>query len=84
MRKNIQAVIEAFKAGMDKRGETCSTNGRVVYSYQTPIAVRVGKDIFLNGEKYTKTTTTHQNALRAVFPNAVCWEGPMFRRMLLE
>ncbi len=72
MRKNMEAVLDAFNRGhkKGKSDDTCSTNGSVVYSYKTPIAFRA-KDgsIVVNGEKYSHTTSTQQTALRVYFGN---------------
>ncbi len=79
MRKNIAAVIEAFKASKPCKGETCSTDGNIIYSYQLPIAHRVGTGGVLiipvsNGE--SKTTRGHIRA---------CWEAfPSIDKMLSQ
>ena len=40
MRKNIKAVIDAFKRGEACNEGTCSTNGQEVFSYAMKIAER--------------------------------------------
>ncbi len=40
MRKNIEKVIEAFNAGKAMRGDSCSTTGNEIYSYNMLIARR--------------------------------------------
>ena len=66
MRKNAQAVAEAWLAGKPKRERTVGTDGRVVWSYNTIIALRSKTgQTFITNRKYSVTTSGHTNALRA-------------------
>lgn len=73
MRKNIQAVIEAFKAGKAHTEVTCSTDGMKVWSYSLLIAWRLP-----NGDVQTlpvtdapsATTRSQIRAIREAFPMA--------------
>ncbi len=47
MRKNIKNVIDHFNRGERTSEKSCSTDGRVIYSYAMPIAVRTSAgDVF--------------------------------------
>jgi hypothetical protein len=68
MRKNAEQVIEKFFAGKaTARNRTISTDGKVIYSYTTPIA---SIDSFNEGgyvvtkETYSRTTTCQTHAIR--------------------
>lgn len=41
-----------------------STDNFVIYSYDTPIAVHNSKGWWVNGDKYTVTTSRHMSAIR--------------------
>ena len=64
-RRNIFKVFQAWKEGKRKASGAISTDGRTVYSYSTAIAT-VDDDgvVILNADKYSKTTTVHQNGIR--------------------
>ena len=69
MRKN---TVETFKAWVSGRkckktgrnGASIWTDGETVYSYGTAIMRRKGDTIALNVQKYSSTTSNHQNTLR--------------------
>lgn len=69
MRKNCQRTINAWENGepFGKRGDSIWTDGDGIYSYATWIVCECAdKPRFLfNATKYSQTTTTHQNAIRA-------------------
>ena len=68
MRKNCQRTVNAWRDGKSfgKRGDSIWTDGDAVYSYATWIVCpRKGGPFLFNATKYSQTTTTHQNALRA-------------------
>ena len=68
MRKNAEQVINAFFDGKaTARNRTISTDGKVIFSYVTPIAAI---DPFnengyvVTKETYTRTTSCQTNAIR--------------------
>lgn len=62
MRKNAQAVIEAFNAGKAKHGETIRTDGRTIWSYAMPIAeVRSDGSIWILPYEDAPTNTTRSH-----------------------
>ncbi len=65
MRKNTQAVANAFLAGKHLGGRSISTDGKTVYSYAMPIARRVGGVVYViaASESPSVTTTTQINQL---------------------
>ena len=65
MRKNIQEVYNAWCGHKALDRKSCSTDGEVLYSYQTPILFRAddGVPIF-NEDYYSVTTTIQQNSIR--------------------
>lgn len=67
MRKNTEAVLNAFAAGRKegKAGAPIWTDGLTVYSYDTALMTRAHGATILNVETYSHTTTVHQNAMRA-------------------
>ena len=67
MRKNCQQVVDAWLSGKaHEPARAIWTDGDIVYSYNTPLMVRVSSGmIYLNTTQYTQTTTCHQNALMA-------------------
>jgi len=71
MRKNCQRTINAWMNGrpFGKRGDSIWTDGDGIYSYATWIVTKSlgGADprYCFNDTKYSQTTTTHQNAIRA-------------------
>lgn len=71
-RKNVTAVIDAFRDGRAKREATCHTDGDVVWSYGLPIAARIhGEVVVLDPtESPSRTTTSQIRAVLAELPNA--------------
>lgn len=68
MRKNCQRTIDAWMNGkpFGARGDSIWTDGDGIYSYATWIVCRSeGGPFLFNATKYSQTTTTHQNAIRA-------------------
>lgn len=70
MRVNCSKALKAFAAGKDARpAESIHTFGGVLWSYGTPLAVKVTvgdrEGIVLNRTRYSVTTTIHQNAIAA-------------------
>lgn len=67
MRKNMKAAFEKFLSGgyySTPNGSICVVSGEdksTLYSYQMPIAYRVGKEIQVVGYENSpsKTTTSH-------------------------
>lgn len=67
MRKNTLETFKAWLTGKKKKmTPSVWTDGETVYSYGTAIMRRKGDTIVLNTEKYSSTTSTHQNSLRAL------------------
>lgn len=69
MKKNIRAVTTAFLFGATHNAyRSCSTDGRTVFSYKTPIAIRNDDltEIILSSDKFSFTTTKQQNAIREI------------------
>jgi len=68
MRKNMQTVINAFVKGEAKNGDskrTCWTNGRIIYSYRTPIAFRAEDGtVFVRDTWDTPTTAMQISAIK--------------------
>ena len=68
MRKNCQRTLDAWvkQEPSGKWGDSIWTDGDMIYSYSTWIVARnyPGGFVF-NATKYSQTTTTHQNAIRA-------------------
>jgi len=62
MRKNIAAVIEAWREGRPHTEATCRTDGVTVWSYEMPIARRTpsGSIGVLDPEKAPSRTTKLQ------------------------
>ena len=63
--RNI-AVIENFIRGLEGKSSNGNlrTNGNELVNYSTVIARHNGKVIYVNKEKYSKTTSTIQNMLK--------------------
>ena len=65
MRKNTVETFKAWAAGKNiKKCASIWTDGETVYSYGTAIMRRKGDTIVLNVQKYSPTTSNHQNTLR--------------------
>lgn len=66
MRKNTQDVYKAWKNGQHKDGQSISTDGHTIKSYQTTILHRDedANAAILNARKYSVTTARQQSDLR--------------------
>ncbi len=69
MRKYLQSIVPAFLSGVQNACEkTCSIRNGVFHSYSTPIAVRKIENgrvvVYMSIQKFSKTTTAQQNAIR--------------------
>ncbi len=75
MRKNIAAVIEAWKHGEAHRADTCRTDGTTIWSYEMPIARRAknGRVRVLDVDKAPSRTTKMQ--IRAVADSVLEFHG---------
>jgi hypothetical protein len=66
MRKNIEKVLNAFRAGNVASGQTCSTDGSRVYSYNMCIAGRLIDGTIVVcplNESPSRTTSGHIRAV---------------------
>ena len=69
MRKYMSQLITEFLNGNDYGlAATARFIGNKFYSYNTVICARVGDVYYLTLDKYSKTTTTQQKALRESLP----------------
>ena len=61
MRKNVQAIADAFMSGSARTESRMFTTGDVVYSYDMPIAQRVSGEIEIiaRSQGPSMTTKTH-------------------------
>lgn len=67
MRKNILATIYAFVAGIPHTEGSCSTDGKVLKSYNLIIARKEGDGFILVKEgNHSKTTLIHIRAVHSV------------------
>ena len=65
MRKGTQNVFNAWRQGRSLRKQhSIWTDGKVIYSYSTPIVSTENCQTTFNARKYSVTTTIHQNGLR--------------------
>lgn len=68
-RKNSLDAFTRWHHGLrstaSQMGKAIWTDGRTLFSYSTPIAVRCAKGIAVNVTKYSVTTSAHQRALDA-------------------
>ncbi len=70
MRKNIQKVLEAFARGEALGGQTCSTSGQALFSYNLCIGYRKpnGDVVLLEyGKAPSATTRSHIKAAEGHF-----------------
>lgn len=77
MRKNVQAVFQAWQGG--KACKACDavwTDGKHVFSYRTCIAAldESTGHVVMNMTWYSMTTSTHQGALRSLLGSVVTRE----------
>ena len=82
--QNTGGVIKAFldhKIARSKRrdiagpyivykGSSISTDGDILYSYNTPIAKWAGRKVIMDGSRYSNTTSKQQYALRYAMDKA--------------
>lgn len=68
MRKNTVDAFKAWQAGRKFRagGAAVWTDGVDVYSYGTRIIHVKGNDVLFNVQRYSTTTSNHQNSLRVL------------------
>jgi hypothetical protein len=74
MRKNTQAVLEAFKVGKSASDGTISTDGTNVYSYNMLIAQRDKRgniQVIEYNKAPSHTTRLHVKGLEYYFPEAI-------------
>lgn len=68
-RKNSLDAMTRWHHGQrstaSQMGKSIWTDGRTLWSYSTPLAVRCAAGIAVNATKYSSTTSTHQKALDA-------------------
>lgn len=76
MRKSTQKVFSSWmKNGRMRPGAAIWTEDGTIYSYSTPIVKREGGRVFFNVERYSQTTSNHQNGLRALLSGeGISWE----------
>lgn len=68
MRKYMPELIFAFMNGRNAYATTARVENGVFYSYSTPIAINRGDKIRITLDKFSKTTSSQQNALLAYIP----------------
>lgn len=68
MRKYMPELIFAFMNGRNAYAATARVENGVFYSYSTPIAINRGNKIHITLDKFSKTTSSQQNALLAYIP----------------
>lgn len=67
MRANTRQTYEAWKAGKHKKpAPAVWTDGQAIYSYGARIVWREGERVFFNTNRYSTTTSCHQNGLRVL------------------
>ena len=59
------------KFGSKQLKEITKTDKRVLVSYDTPVAVRFGDDLFVTNERFSNTTTKHINLYLREMPSSV-------------
>lgn len=70
MRKYMSSLISAFLSGEDYAyAATAHFNGDKFYSYNTVICLRKDGVYYLTLDKFSRTTTQQQNALRDSIPS---------------
>lgn len=72
MRQNLRDVLTAWQNGRQRNRARVGynsiwTDGRSIYSYNVEILRVVGSCLYLNVASYSRTTSTHRNALRRFF-----------------
>lgn len=91
MRKNVRKVIDAFKLGLPAVGDskrTIWTDGKVIYSYTTAIAVRVpgscGKTSISRGDGFVRTSLDYDSYVRINPPIYTRTTNSQIRALLVE
>lgn len=59
------------KFGAKQLQEITKADRKVLVSYTTPVAVRVGDDLFVTNERFSNTTTKHINLYLREMPSTV-------------
>lgn len=59
------------KFGSKELKEITKADKRVLVSYETPVAVRFGDDLFVTNERFSNTTTKHINLYLREMPSTV-------------
>lgn len=59
------------KFGSKELKEITKTDKKVLVSYETPVAVRFGDDLFVTNERFSNTTTKHINLYLREMPSTV-------------
>lgn len=54
-----QYTVRKFGAKALKEVTTANTGVKILVSYQTPVLVRMGTDVFVTTEKFSVTTSKH-------------------------
>lgn len=67
-RKTAEKVLAAFEKGEIQRGATLWTAHNVVYSYEMPIAHKVGTRVYIVKKGPSVTTSKHINWVKGHFP----------------
>lgn len=84
--KNTTAAVDAFIAGKShKKCASIWTDGVRVWSYRTIIAYKCAEQsnhAVVNAERYSVTTSRHQNALRVLLRQSGWTCGDFFRDTL--
>lgn len=66
--KNVDLIREFIQWGATKgKGSNLYIEGNKLINWTTCIAYRHGNKIYLNGNKYSQTTSGHQNYMRRNF-----------------
>lgn len=86
MRKYMTTLVKAFINDTNAQAATARVENGVFYSYMTPIAIKHEGKVFLTLDKFSKTTTTQQNALRAYIPERMLntCSADQIKQMLLN
>lgn len=75
MRVNTARVIKAWREGRrDRREASVWTDGVSIYSYGTAILAPLCDGLAFNAEKYSRTTSAHQSAIRWSIGTAIARE----------
>jgi hypothetical protein len=76
MRRNLSAVLNAWRLGKARKGQSCSTDGTRIYSYATCLVEREADGrVLLNRTTYSRTTTAQQRSLLVALTYALEVDG---------